>query len=38
MGIATSPTLDARVINFIGRTGKILIDGKWSDAASGKDF
>jgi phenylacetaldehyde dehydrogenase len=38
MGIATSPTLDARVINFIGRTGKILIDGKWSDAASGKTF
>src|SRR5438552_18429264 len=36
MGIATSPTLDARVINFIGRTGKILIDGSWSDAASGK--
>src|SRR5437763_13445832 len=38
MGIATSPTLDARVINFIGRTGKILIDGKWSDAANGKTF
>jgi phenylacetaldehyde dehydrogenase len=38
MGIATSPTLDARVINFITRTGKILIDGKWSDAASGKTF
>jgi phenylacetaldehyde dehydrogenase len=38
MGIATSPTLDARVINFIGRTGKILIDGQWSDAASGKTF
>src|SRR5438445_13349511 len=38
MGIATSPTLDARVISFIGRTGKILIDGKWSDAASGKTF
>jgi len=38
MGIATSPTLDARVINFIGRTGKILIDGKWSEAASGKTF
>src|SRR5438105_3411356 len=38
MSIATSPTLDARVINFIGRTGKILIDGKWSDAASGKTF
>jgi phenylacetaldehyde dehydrogenase len=38
MGIATSPTLDARVINFITKTSKILIDGKWSDAASGKTF
>ncbi len=38
MGIATSPTLDARVIHFIGRTSKILIDGKWSDAASRKNF
>src|SRR5213078_3518941 len=38
MGIATSPTLDARVINFITKTSKILIDGKWSDAASGKIF
>jgi len=38
MGIATSPTLDARVIHFIGRTSQILIDGKWSDAASGKTF
>jgi phenylacetaldehyde dehydrogenase len=38
MGIATSPTLDARVIHFIGKTSQILIDGKWSDAASGKTF
>src|SRR3954471_16030100 len=38
MGIATSPTLDARVIHFIGRTSQILIDGKWSDAASCKTF
>src|SRR5256885_5351008 len=38
MGIATSPTLDARVIHFIGRTSQILIDGKWSGAASGKTF
>src|SRR5438270_13849053 len=38
MGIATSPTLDARVINFITKTSKILVDGKWSDAASGKTF
>ncbi|MFL6301665.1 MAG: aldehyde dehydrogenase family protein [Terriglobales bacterium] len=38
MGIATSPTLDARVIHFIGRTSQILIDGKWSNAASGKTF
>src|SRR3954449_2175992 len=38
MGIGTSPTLDARVIHFIGRTSQILIDGKWSNAASGKTF
>src|ERR1041385_4094052 len=38
MGIAISPTIDPKVSSFIGTPRKILIGGKWSDAASGKTF
>jgi phenylacetaldehyde dehydrogenase len=39
MGIAISPIqIDSRVSDFIGKTRKMLIDGKWVDAASGKTF
>jgi phenylacetaldehyde dehydrogenase len=38
MGIATSPVLEPHVAEFITKTSKILIDGRWSDAASGKTF
>jgi phenylacetaldehyde dehydrogenase len=38
MGIAISPTIDPKASSFVARTGKILIGGKWSDAASGKTF
>src|SRR5438105_463612 len=38
MGIATSPTIDPRAASFVAKQGKILINGKWVDAASGKTF
>ncbi len=39
MGIAVSPIqIDARVSDFIGKPRKMLIDGKWVNAASGKTF
>src|SRR6266849_4574972 len=39
MGIAVSPIqIDSRVSDFIGKPRKMLIDGKWVDAASGKTF
>src|SRR5262249_33002108 len=38
MGIATSPVLNTNVINFISKTSKILINGQWVNAASGKTF
>ena len=39
MGIAPSPIqIDARVSDFVGKPRKMLINGKWVDAASGKTF
>ena len=39
MGIAVSPIqIDERVSDFIGKPRKMLIDGKWVNAASGKTF
>src|SRR5258708_15635244 len=39
MGIAVSPIqIDSRVSDFIGKPRKMLIDGKWVSAASGKTF
>ncbi|MGB9072662.1 MAG: aldehyde dehydrogenase family protein [Terriglobales bacterium] len=39
MGIAISPIqIDARVSDFIEKPRKMLIDGKWVNAASGKTF
>src|SRR6202167_1602831 len=39
MGIAISPIqIDSRVSDFIGQPRKMLIDGKWVNAASGKTF
>ena len=38
MGIAISPTIDPKVSSFIGTPRKMLIGGKWSEAASGKTF
>src|SRR5437763_5843819 len=38
MGIAISPSIDPKASNFVSKTAKILIGGKWSDAASGKTF
>src|SRR5713226_8129913 len=39
MGIAISPIqIDSRVSDFIGKPRKMLIDGKWVNAASGKTF
>src|SRR5258706_8358589 len=39
MGIAISPVqIDSRVSYFIGKPRKMLIDGKWVNAASGKTF
>jgi phenylacetaldehyde dehydrogenase len=35
---ATAPSLDQNVSKFISRTHKILINGKWAEAASGKTF
>jgi phenylacetaldehyde dehydrogenase len=39
MGLAISPIqIDARVSDFISKPRKMLIDGKWVNAASGKTF
>lgn len=39
MGIAVSPTgIDPRVSEFLDKPSKMLIDGKWVNAASGKTF
>src|SRR6202030_3528283 len=39
MGVAISPIqIDSRVSDFIGKPRKMLIDGKWVNAASGKTF
>src|SRR6202795_2132628 len=38
MGIATEPKIDPQAASFVARRGKILIDNKWSDAASGRTF
>src|SRR5229473_3182548 len=39
MGIAVSPIqIDSRVSDFIGKPRKMLIDGKWVNAVSGKTF
>jgi phenylacetaldehyde dehydrogenase len=39
MGIAVSPIqIDSRVSEFISKPRKMLIDGKWLDAVSGKTF
>jgi phenylacetaldehyde dehydrogenase len=39
MGIAMSPIqIDSRVSDFISKPRKMLIDGKWVNAASGKTF
>ena len=35
---ASAPLLDQNVSKFIARTQKILINGKWVEAASGKTF
>jgi phenylacetaldehyde dehydrogenase len=34
----TAPSIDSAVVSFIGRKQKLLINGKWVDAASGKTF
>jgi phenylacetaldehyde dehydrogenase len=34
----TAPSMDSAVASFIGRKQKLLINGKWVDAASGKTF
>src|SRR6202048_3350176 len=39
MGVAISPIqIDSRVSDFIRKPRKMLIDGKWVEAASGKTF
>ena len=38
MGIATSPTIDPRAASFVAKQGKLLINNRWVDAASGKTF
>ena len=39
MGTAVSPTrIDSRVAEFIEKPRKMLIDGKWVNAVSGKTF
>ena len=35
---APAPSLDQNVTKFISKTHKILINGKWVEAASGKTF
>src|SRR3981081_3961396 len=38
MGIAVSPQIHPRVANFIEKPRKMLINGKWINASSGKTF
>ena len=38
MGIAVSPQIHPRVAEFIEKPRKMLINGKWDNAASGKTF
>ena len=38
MGIAVSPQIHPRVAEFIDKPRKMLINGKWTSAASGKNF
>src|SRR4051794_6280596 len=38
MATATSPAINQDAANFISKKGKLLINGKWTDAASGKTF
>src|SRR5258708_29060393 len=38
MGIAVSPQIHPRVADFIEKPRKMLINGKWINAASGKTF
>ena len=36
--VATAPSIDPNVANFVARKQKMLINGKWVEAASGKTF
>jgi phenylacetaldehyde dehydrogenase len=38
MATTVSQNLDESALNFIGRTHRLLINGKWQEAASGKTF
>jgi phenylacetaldehyde dehydrogenase len=38
MGIAIAPNIDKGAASFVAKTGKILINNKWVDAASGRTF
>src|SRR5258706_8536420 len=38
MATATSPVIHQDAANFLSKRGKLLINGKWTDAASGKTF
>src|SRR6202789_4722183 len=38
MGIAVSPQIHPRVAEFLEKPRKMLINGKWVDAISGKTF
>ena len=38
MGIAVSPQINPQVAEFIDKPRKMLINGKWINAASGKTF
>jgi phenylacetaldehyde dehydrogenase len=38
MGIAVSPSIHSGAADFISKRGKILINNKWTDSASGKTF
>ena len=34
----SAPSIDSNVSSFVGRKQKLLINGKWVEAASGKTF
>ena len=38
MGIAIAPTIDPRAASFVAKQGKLLINNRWVNAASGKTF